>query len=116
MEDGPTWAAAVPAVEEDPEELVPGGGPAAPAVDEDPDELVPGPGRGPAAPVLDGVATGPVQASVLQGLLASPTHVAPPPDGEGLVQVRVCIPPPHPTEQAPKTDQPPLMTGIVGEQ
>jgi hypothetical protein len=55
-------------------------------------------------PVLDSG----MQLSVLLACVVAPTQSIPPSDGVGLVQLRVCVPPPHSTEQAPKSLNPPL--------
>lgn len=54
-----------------------------------------------------------VQAGVLQDWLEGPEHGAPPPEGSGLVQVRVCVPVwPHAvTLQALQSLQSPFTTG-----
>lgn len=48
-----------------------------------------------------------LQATVLHKREASPEQTEPPPDGAGLVQVRVCVPPPHVAEHDPKALHPP---------
>ena len=48
-----------------------------------------------------------IQDSVLHASEEEPLHVAPPPDGAGLVHARVRVPPPHEAEQAPYAVQPP---------
>ena len=47
-------------------------------------------------------------ASVLHACCASPVHAAPLPDGAGLLQLRLCVPPPHDAEHSDQLDQPPL--------
>jgi len=53
-------------------------------------------------------ALGDVHASVLHACCASPAHGVPLPEGVGLSQLRICVPPPHCTEQVDQVDQPPL--------
>ena len=50
----------------------------------------------------------PSHSSILQDLLASPTHIEPPPLGTGFEHVRVCFPPPHDFEHRLQALQPPL--------
>jgi len=52
-------------------------------------------------------------ACVLQLWLDEPTQAAPPYCGAGLVQVRVCMPPPQETEQAPQPLHPPFTGAFV---
>jgi len=54
------------------------------------------------------------QASVLQACCEAPAQAAPPLDGEGFVQVRVCVPAPHETVHSDHEDQPPAITGGSG--
>lgn len=54
-------------------------------------------------PVLEGLA----HAVVLQACEEVPVHGKPPLLGAGLVHVRVCVPPPHVTEQIVQFDHPP---------
>ncbi|MFO0109707.1 MAG: hypothetical protein ACK52W_04130, partial [Alphaproteobacteria bacterium] len=49
-----------------------------------------------------------LQACVLQLCELAPEQSAPPFAGAGLVQLRVCIPPPHDAEQALQSLHPPL--------
>ena len=59
------------------------------------------------APLVQG------QTCVLQDCELAPLHDAPPYCGDGLVHVRVCVPPPHVTEQEPQSVQPPLIGAFV---
>ena|SRR3990167_1036655 len=61
------------------------------------------PGSSP-GPISSSVA---VHACVLQLCEEAPEQLAPPPDGGGLVQVCVWVPPPQETLQAPQSLQPP---------
>ena len=70
--------------------------------------------------VVVGAMVGPgTHACVLQLIVCvdDPTQLAPPPDGAGLVQVRVCVcePPPQLTlhDPHPHADHPPLTTGVA---
>jgi len=66
-------------------------------------------------PVLLSVAPGVGgQASVLQACCEAPAHAAPPLDGAGYVQVRVCVPAPHETVHSDHDDQPPGIAGGSG--
>ena len=51
------------------------------------------------------------QACVLQLWLEEPLQVAPPPEGVGLVQLLVWVPPPQLTEQLPQSVHPPFTAG-----
>ncbi len=53
---------------------------------------------------------------VLQDWELAPEQEAPPPDGEGLVQVRLWMPPPQVAEQLLKSVHPPFTTVPVAEQ
>ena len=53
------------------------------------------------------------QTCVLQDWELAPVQAAPPYCGAGLVQVRVCVPPPQAREQAPQPLQPPLIGEFV---
>ncbi len=59
--------------------------------------------EGSTAPLL----LGDEHASVLHTCCDAPTQGAPLPEGAGLLQERVCVPPPHDTEQAVQLDQTP---------
>lgn len=52
------------------------------------------------------------QAAALHAWELSPAQSLPPFAGAGLLQVRVCVPPPHSLSQVPQLDQPPL-TGVL---
>lgn len=52
-------------------------------------------------------------ACVLHAWVEFPLHEAPPLEGVGLVQVRVWLPPPHVTEQRPKSVHPPATAVIA---
>ena len=54
-----------------------------------------------------GVGPGVGQVWVSHAWEADPLQGRPPWDGAGLVQVRVCVPPPQVAEQVPQPDQPP---------
>ena len=64
------------------------------------------------APVLLAV-DGSLHATVLHVCSEAPTQGAPLPEGAGLSQRRVCVPPPHATEHAVQVDQPPGTTGVT---
>ena len=66
----------------------------------------------PPAPVLLAV-DGSLHATVLHVCSEAPTQGAPLPEGAGLSQRRVCVPPPHATEHAVQVDQPPGTTGMT---
>lgn len=53
------------------------------------------------------------QTCVLQDCEEEPVQSAPPYCGEGLVQVRVWVPPPQEREQAPQSLQPPFIGAFV---
>jgi len=59
--------------------------------------------EGPVEPAL-----GDVHASVLHTCCASPAHGVPLPEGVGLSQPRICIPPSHDAEQLDQALQPPF--------
>jgi hypothetical protein len=64
------------------------------------------------APVLLAIESdGSLHATVLHVCSDGPTQGAPLPDGAGLSQRRLCVPPPHDAEQAPQLDQPPSTSG-----
>lgn len=48
-----------------------------------------------------------------QGCVEPPMHAAPPLDGEGLVQERVCVPAPHVVEHVDQADHPPATGAVV---
>ena len=52
---------------------------------------------------------------MLQDWELAPVQAAPPYCGEGLVQVRVCVPPPQAREQAPQPLQPPSIGALDTE-
>ena len=58
------------------------------------------------APVDESIGPAP-HASVLHVCCDSPVQGAPLPEGAGLLQVRVCAPPPHDVEHAVQLDQTP---------
>lgn len=95
---------------------------------EDPDEVVAPPALAfpvlplsppaPAFPVLSlsSPPLGLAQLCVLHACDEAPVQAAPPFDGAGAVQERVCVPPPHVAEQDEKADQPPATTRVNVEE
>jgi len=70
----------------------------------------------PLSPLSPPPPLGVAQLCVLHACDEFPAQAAPPPDGAGAVQERVCVPPPHVAEHAEKADQPPATARVNVEE